>query len=242
MAPALPARDRLIVALDFPGVSDADAMVGRLGPAVSFYKVGLQLILTDGGLALAERLAKSGKRVFLDAKVLDIDNTVAGAVRSAAAIGVTFLTVHGYPSAMRAAAAARGGSPLKLLAVTVLTSMSDADVSEAGYPVTTAKLVLRRAEQAAEIGIDGIVASPEEVAAIRARVGNRLTIVTPGIRPRWTAADDQKRLAAPGAAIGAGADYLVVGRPITAAADPVLATQRILDEIEHAGSALTEEP
>jgi orotidine-5'-phosphate decarboxylase len=240
MAPS--PRDRLIVALDFPSVTAAEALVARLGAAVTFYKVGLQLLLTPRGIAFAELLAKSGKRVFVDAKLLDIDNTVAGAIRSVAELGATFATVHAYPQAMRAAVAARGGSGLKLLAVTVLTSMNDADLRDAGYATTAADLVVRRAEQARSIGIDGIVASPAEVAAIRARVGPTLTVVTPGIRPRAATPDDQKRTAVPATAIAAGADYLVVGRPITEAADPVLAANTIVMEIEQAVSAMTEKP
>jgi orotidine-5'-phosphate decarboxylase len=233
-------RDRLIVALDFPTVAAAETLVERLGPAVTFYKVGLQLLLTPRGVAFAERLAKSSKRVFVDAKLLDIDNTVAGAIKSVAAIGATFATVHAYPSAMRAAVAARGRAPLKILAVTVLTSMNDADLDEAGYARNATDLVIRRAEQALAIGIDGIVASPAEVAAIRAQVGAKMVIVTPGIRPRAASVDDQKRIAVPATAISAGADYLVVGRPITEAADPVLAANTIVTEIEQAASAMTE--
>jgi orotidine-5'-phosphate decarboxylase len=231
-------RDRLIVALDFPAVAQAEAMVARLGPAVTFYKVGLQLILAPRGISFAERLAKSGKRVFVDAKLLDIDNTVAGAVASIGATGASFATVHAYPNAMRAAVAARGRTSLKILAVTVLTSMNDADLAEAGYAETAADLVVRRAEQAAALGVDGIVASPAEVAAIRARVGASLIVVTPGVRSRWTSADDQKRVAVPGAAIAAGADYLVVGRPITEASDPLLSANAIVAEIEQAASAM----
>src|SRR5438105_2134990 len=141
-------RDRLIVALDFPNVGAAEAMVARLGAAAAFYKVGLQLLFTRDGAAFAERLARSGKRVFVDGKFLDIDNTVAGAVESVVAMGATFATIHAYPQVMRAAVAARGKSPLKLLAVTVLTSMDDGDAREAGYALPVRDLVLRRAEQA----------------------------------------------------------------------------------------------
>jgi orotidine-5'-phosphate decarboxylase len=232
-------RDRLIVALDFPTVSEAESLVERLAGAVTFYKVGLQLILTPRGIAFAERLAKSGKRVFIDGKFLDIDNTVAGAVASVSALGATFTTIHAYPHAMRAAVKARRAG-LKLLAVTVLTSMNDADLAEAGYGATAADLVVRRAEQARAIGVDGIVASPAEAAAVRARVGRGMIVVTPGIRPRWTTPDDQKRVATPGTAIAAGADYLVVGRPVSEAADPVLVANAIVDEITQAVSATTE--
>jgi orotidine-5'-phosphate decarboxylase len=226
----IPARDRLIVALDVPGVGEAEAMVARLGDSVTFYKVGLQLVFA-GGLAFAERLGRSGKQVFLDVKLLDIDNTVAGAVQSIAAMGMTFVTVHAYPQAMRAAVAARGGARLKLLGVTVLTSMDETDLAEAGYAGTVSDLVARRAADAKTAGMDGIVASPAEAAAVRAIVGPDIAIVTPGIRPAGADAGDQKRIATPAAAIRSGADYLVVGRPITGAADPKAAADAIVMEI-----------
>jgi orotidine-5'-phosphate decarboxylase len=232
-------RDRLIVALDYPGVADAEALVARLGEAVGFYKVGLQLVFTPGGMAFAERLARMGKRVFLDVKLLDIDNTVAGAVASVAAMGMAFLTVHAYGQAMRAAVAARGDASLRLLGVTVLTSMSDDDLKAAGYALSAAELVERRAADAVAAGMDGIVTSPAEAAAVRRLAGAKLTIVTPGIRPQGSASGDQKRLATPAAAIRAGADYLVVGRPITAAADPLAVTAAIVREI---GGALNTAP
>jgi orotidine-5'-phosphate decarboxylase len=223
-------RDRLIVALDLPAIADAEAMIARLGDSVTFYKIGLQLIFA-GGIPLAEKLARTGKKVFLDAKLLDIDNTVAGAVASIAAMGVTFLTIHAYPQAMRAAVAARGAAPLKLLAVTVLTSMDEKDIAAAGYAGSVSALVARRAADARAAGIDGIVASPAEAAAIRQIVGRDVAIVTPGIRPAGAAAGDQKRVASPADAIRAGADYLVVGRPITSAADPKAAADAIVAEI-----------
>ena len=226
----IPPRERLIVALDVPRVAEAEAMVARLGDSVAFYKVGLQMVFA-GGLALAERLGRSGKQVFLDVKLLDIDNTVAGAVQSIAAMGMTFVTVHAYGQAMRAAVAARGEARLKLLGVTVLTSMNEADVAAAGYAGTIGDLVARRAKDAREAGMDGIVASPAEAAAVRAIVGPDIAIVTPGIRPAGSDAGDQKRVATPAAAIQAGADYLVVGRPITAAADPRGAAEAIIAEI-----------
>jgi orotidine-5'-phosphate decarboxylase len=236
----IPARDRLIVALDVPTVDEAQTMVDRLGDSVAFYKVGLQLLFA-GGLAFAEGLAKSGKRVFLDVKLLDIDNTVEGAIRSIVPMGVSFATVHAYPKAMRAAIKAKGSAPLKLLAVTVLTSMDDADVAAAGYTGSAADLVLRRARQALEAGMDGIVASPAEAAAVRAIIGMDVAIVTPGVRPAGTAAGDQQRIATPGAAIRAGADYLVVGRPITAAGEPKAAAGAIVAEIESTIAALAGE-
>ena len=226
----IPARDRLIVALDVRNVGEAEAMVARLGDSVSFYKVGLQLVFA-GGLAFAERLGRSGKRVFLDIKVLDIDNTVAGAVANIAAMGMTFVTIHAYPQAMRAAVEARGSARLKLLGVSVLTSMNDADLTEAGFAGNVGDLVAVRAKQARAAGMDGLVASPAEAAAVRAIVGPDMAIVTPGIRPAGATADDQKRIATPAAAIKAGADYLVVGRPVTAAADPKGAAEAIVAEI-----------
>jgi orotidine-5'-phosphate decarboxylase len=229
----IPPHDRLIVALDFAGVGEAERMVERLGDGVTFYKVGLQLIYA-GGLPFATALAAAGKKVFLDVKLLDIDNTVEGAVRSIAAMGVTFATVHAYPKAMRAAIAARGAAPLGLLAVTVLTSMDDGDLADAGYRDGAATLVGRRARDAAAAGIDGIVASPAEARAARDIVGPSLAIVTPGIRPAGSEAGDQKRIATPAAAIHAGADYLVVGRPITAASDPKAAAETIQREIAEA--------
>ncbi|MBN8993776.1 MAG: orotidine-5'-phosphate decarboxylase [Rhizobiales bacterium] len=230
---AIPPRDRLIVALDVPSTADAEAMIGRLGGSVTFYKIGLQLIFA-GGIELAKRLAGEGKQVFLDAKLLDIDNTVAGAVDSIARLGVTFLTLHAYPKAMRAAVAARGAAPLKLLGVTVLTSMDEADIAAAGYAGTVGDLVAARAGDARVAGMDGIVASPAEAAAIRQIVGPDMAIVTPGIRPAGSDAGDQKRIATPASAIRAGADYLVVGRPVTGAAEPRAAAEAIVAEIEAA--------
>ncbi len=234
----IPSKDRLIVALDLPEAGAAEDIVVRLDGSVGFYKVGLQLIFAGGGLAFAHNLAVAGKKVFLDAKLLDIDNTVAGAVKSILPLGMTFLTVHAYPNAMRAAVAARGNAGLKLLAVTVLTSMDDADVVEAGYTATTSDLVAARARAAQRAGMDGLVVSPAEAAAVRRIVGPDMAIVTPGVRPAGASAGDQKRLATPEAAIRAGADYLVVGRPITAAADPKGAAEAIVDEIEMATTAL----
>ncbi len=210
-------------------------MAARLGESVAFYKVGLELIYA-GGLPFAAELIRSGTKLFLDAKLLDIDNTVAGAVRSAAGLGATFMTVHAYPKAMLAAVAARG-SGLRLLAVTVLTSMDQADLAAAGYAGTVSALVARRAADAKAAGMDGIVASPAEAAAIRAIVGPDVAIVTPGVRPAGTEAGDQKRVATPSDAIRAGADYLVVGRPVTSVADPRGAAEAIVAEI---GAALGE--
>jgi orotidine-5'-phosphate decarboxylase len=227
----IPARDRLIVALDLPTVAEAEAMVARLGDSVSFYKVGLQLIYV-GGVDFARRLVGEGKQVFLDAKLLDIDNTVEGAVASIAPLGFTFLTIHAYPKAMRAAVAARGTASLRLLGVTVLTSMDDADLAAAGFAGTAADLVAARAADAKAAGMDGIVASPAEAASVRRIVGPDLAIVTPGIRPAGSGSGDQKRVATPESAIRAGADYLVVGRPVTTVADPRVGAQSIVSEIE----------
>ena len=223
-------RDRLIVALDLPSVAAADAMVTRLGDAVSFYKIGYQLAYA-GGLSLAETLLRAGKRVFLDLKLHDIGNTVGHGVESVARLGATFLTVHAYPQTMRAAVAARAQSNLRILAVTVLTSYDDADLADAGYATTVAALAAKRAAQARDIGVDGLVCSGEEAARLRAIVGPGMTLVTPGIRPAGADSGDQKRIMTPAAAIAAGADHLVVGRPVVAASDPKAAAQAIVAEI-----------
>ncbi|SEQ51501.1 orotidine-5'-phosphate decarboxylase [Faunimonas pinastri] len=227
------ARDRTIVALDLPTPRAASDLVDRLGDAVSFYKVGMQLVFA-GGLPLVQELVGRGKQVFLDMKLLDIDNTVAGGVNSIAGLGATFTTIHAYPKAMRAAVEARPAGSVGLLAVTVLTSMSDSDLRDVGYSAPAAELVARRAEDALAAGMDGIVCSGEEAAVVRKIVGPDMMIVTPGIRPAGGAAGDQRRVMTPAAAISAGADYLVVGRPITAAADPVAAANAIVAEIEQA--------
>ena len=227
-------RERLIVALDVPSLDGAQAMVALLGNAVSFYKIGYQLAFA-GGLDYARKLAQSGKRVFLDLKLHDIGNTVAAGVKSVAGLGASFLTVHAYPQVMAAAVAAREQN-LRILAVTVLTSLNDGDLKEAGFAIGAAELAARRAAQARDIGVDGLVCSPEEVANLRRIVGAGLTLVTPGIRPAGSGARDQKRVATPAVAIAAGADYLVVGRPIIAAPDPKAAAQAIIAEI--AGAAI----
>lgn len=226
-------RDRLIVALDVPSVSDAEAMVSRIGPAATFYKIGYQLGLA-GGLPFAAGLIAAGKQVFLDFKLHDIGNTITHGVASVANMGATFLTVHAYPQTMKAAAQGARGSRLKILAVTVLTSYDDNDLAEAGYALSVGPLVAKRAAQARSIGIDGLVCSPEEAANLRGIVGDGMALVTPGIRPAGSAAGDQKRIMTPARAIAAGADYLVVGRPIVEAADPKAAAQAIVDEIAQA--------
>jgi orotidine-5'-phosphate decarboxylase len=225
----LEARDRLIVALDVSTVEEAKAMVARLGEAVSFYKIGYQLAFA-GGFAYAPVLADAGKRVFLDLKLHDIGNTVAEGVKSISRLGATFLTVHAYPQTMKAAVEARDGN-LRILAVSVLTSFNDADLAAAGYRTTVAELVAERAAQARDIGIDGLVCAATEAAKVRSIVGDKLALVTPGIRPAGADAGDQKRIMTPAKAIAAGADYLVVGRPIIAAADPKAAAEAIVEEI-----------
>jgi orotidine-5'-phosphate decarboxylase len=229
-APVPPPRDRLIVALDLPSLGDAETLIETLGDAVGFYKIGYQLAFAHG-LPLASALVGAGKRVFLDMKLHDIGNTVARGVESVARLGATFLTVHAYPQTMRAAVEARAGSHLRILAVTVLTSYDDADLAEAGYAVDVEQLVAERAQRAHDIGIDGIVCSAEEAGPLRLMVGADMTLVTPGIRPVGSVHGDQKRVVTPAQAIAAGADYLVVGRPILDAADPRAVANAIVDEI-----------
>ena len=230
MPPKIPPRDRLIVALDLPGVEPAEAMVARLGDSVTFYKIGYQLAFA-GGLPLVRKLADQGKKVFIDLKLHDIGNTVARGVESIARLGATFLTVHAYPQTMTAALEGRAGSDLKILAVTVLTSYDDEDLRAAGYRLGVSDLVEERARQAQALGIDGLVCSPEEAASLRRIVGEQMRLVTPGIRPAGAASGDQKRIMTPARAITAGADYLVVGRPIVEAADPRAAAEAIVAEI-----------
>src|SRR3954467_12004717 len=225
-------RDRLIVALDLPSVEAAEAMIGKLGDAVTFYKIGYQLAYA-GGLPLVQRLAGSGKKVFLDLKMHDIGNTIARGVENVAKLGATFLTVHAYPQTMKAAVEARGAN-LKILAVTVLTSYDDGDLHAAGYRLNVSDLVEARAQQAQVLGVDGIVCSAEEVAHMHKIVGHQMHLVTPGIRPAGAASGDQKRVMTPGRAIAAGADYLVVGRPIVEATDPKAIAEAIQAEIAQA--------
>jgi orotidine-5'-phosphate decarboxylase len=224
------AKDRLIVALDLPSVERAEAMIALLGDSVGFYKIGYQLGFA-GGLPLVRKLADQGKKVFVDLKLHDIGNTVARGVESVARLGATFLTVHAYPQTMKAAAEARAGTDLKILAVTVLTSYDDNDLHAAGYRLGVADLVEARARQAQVLGIDGLVCSAEEAPALRKIVGHRMPLITPGIRPSGSTAGDQKRIMTPARAIAAGADYLVVGRPVVEAADPRAVAQAIVAEI-----------
>jgi len=227
---ALTPGDRLIVALDLPAPAAAARLVETLGETVSFYKIGYELAYA-GGFALVPDLVAAGKKVFLDLKLHDIGNTVARGVESVARSGATFLTVHAYPQTMAAAVKAREGSGLQVLAVTVLTSYDDADLAAAGFAMGVADLVAQRAAQARDLGVDGLVSSGEEAAALRALVGPGMKLVTPGIRPAGSETGDQKRIMTPARAIAAGADYLVVGRPITQAADPRAAANAIVEEI-----------
>ena len=231
MAPA--PRERLIVALDLPSVEAAQAMVARLGDEVSFYKIGYQLAFASG-LPFAAGLIAAGKQVFLDVKLHDIGNTVQKGVESVAQMGASFLTAHAYPQTMKAAVEGKKGSTLRILAVTVLTSYDDTDLAAAGYDLSVGELAAARAEQARDIGIDGLVCSAEEAARLRSIAGPGMVLVTPGIRPAGSASGDQKRIMTPGNAIAAGADYLVVGRPIVEAADPKEIADRIVDEIGRA--------
>ena len=225
-------RDRLIVALDLPSVAAAEAMIEKLGDTVTFYKIGYQLAYA-GGLPLVQKLASSGKKVFADLKMHDIGNTVSRGVESVSKLGATFLTVHAYPQTMKAAVEARGPD-LKILAVTVLTSYDDGDLHAAGYRLSVSDLVEARAQQAQVLGVDGIVCSPEEAARVHKIVGHQMSLVTPGVRPAGSATGDQKRIMTPGRAIAAGADYLVVGRPIVEAADPRAVAEAIQMEISQA--------
>ena len=226
-------RDRLIVGLDLPDVAAADAMIARLGDSVTFYKIGYQLAYA-GGLPLVRKLADTGKKVFIDLKLHDIGNTVARGVESIARLGATFLTVHAYPQTMKAAVEASAGTDLRILAVTVLTSYDDADLKAAGYRLGVSDLVEARAQQAQVLGVDGLVCSPEEAASLHKIVGHQMVLVTPGIRPAGSATGDQKRVMTPGRAIAAGADYLVVARPVIEAADPRAAADAIQAEIVQA--------
>jgi orotidine-5'-phosphate decarboxylase len=229
----LDARERLIVALDVPSVEGAEKVVTRLGESVLFYKIGYQLAFA-GGLPFAAGLIAAGKQVFLDLKLHDIGNTVEKAVQSVAQMGATFLTVHAFPQTMKAAVEGKRGSTLRILAVTVLTSYDDSDLAAAGYEMSVGELVTARAGQARDIGVDGLVCSAEEVPQLRDIAGPGMVLVTPGIRPAGSATGDQKRVMTPSQAIEAGADYLVVGRPVLEAADPKRAADTIVAEIENA--------
>jgi orotidine-5'-phosphate decarboxylase len=224
------AREKLIVALDFATPREAEALVTGLGDTVSFYKIGLELAY-GGGLPFAQDLIRDGKQVFLDLKLHDIPATVSRACAQVAGSGARFLTVHAFPQTMTAAKLAAAGSSLRILGVTVLTSCDDRDLADAGYAYGVRDLVSRRAAQACEAGIDGLILSAEEASVIRASVGNKMILVTPGIRQEGSTAADQKRTTTPAAAIAAGADYLVVGRPVTQAKNPREAAAAIVAEI-----------
>jgi orotidine-5'-phosphate decarboxylase len=235
--PHTTARDRLIVALDMPTLEAARALVHSLDDTVSFYKVGLELLFV-GGLQFAQELRHMRKRVFLDMKLLDIGNTVERAVSNAAELGVSFLTIHGTDTkTMRAAVSGRGDRPLKLLAVTVLTNLTADDVRQQGSTLSPADLVLHRARMAFESGFDGVIASGQEAAAIRAATSKDFLIVTPGIRLAGGGADDQARIMTPDRAITAGADYLVIGRPITEASEPKEMAETFIRHIKEARTA-----
>lgn len=227
-------HDRLIVALDMPTIEEAERLVATLGGTVTFYKVGLELLFA-GGLGLADRLKAQGKRVFLDMKLLDIGNTVERAVANAAELGLDFLTIHGTDlKTLRAAVAGREKSRLKLLAVTVLTNLDEDDLKQQGSVMCPKDLVLHRARLAHEAGCDGVIASGQEAAAIRAAIGPGFLIVTPGIRLAGGTTDDQERITTPESAIRSGADHIVVGRPITQADDPKAAAEIFFHHIREA--------
>lgn len=232
------ADPRLIVGLDLPSIGEAQAMVDRLGEAVSFYKVGLTLLAMPGGVDFAHRLRAAGKSVFQDWKLHDIGAQVEGAARSVADGGCDLLTVHAQPQVMRGAVRGRGTAATKILAVTVLTSLSDEDLTEIGYGETAASLVERRVRQALDCGVDGVVSSPHEAARARqlaTEAGRRdFLVVTPGVRPAGADKGDQQRIATPADALRAGASHLVVARPIVAAADPAGAAAAIVREMASA--------
>jgi orotidine-5'-phosphate decarboxylase len=224
------ASKRLIVALDVPTTAEAEAIIAELSPTVSFFKIGYQLAFA-GGLDLASDLAREGKSIFLDMKLLDIDNTIEKGVENVVRMCVTMLTLHAYPRAMRAAVKAAAGSGLTLLGVSVLTSMDAADLRDAGYSLDPVGLVALRARQAKDASMGGLVCSAEEAEAVRRIVGPDMAVVTPGIRPAGADKGDQKRVMTPAQAIRSGASHLVVGRPITAAVDRRAAAEEILAEI-----------
>lgn len=226
------ARDRLIVALDVPSVAQADDLIRDLGDAVTFYKIGYQLIYRPGGLELAQRIVASGKKLFVDAKLLDIAETIANGVASIAALGAHFVTVHAqHRQTLQAAAKAAAGTQTRILGVTVLTSLDASDLAEFGWAGSAGELVRDRVKIAVDCGIDGVVASGAEAPLIRAYAGTSITIVTPGVRRESDAAGDQKRVVTPRAAITGGADFIVVGRPIVAARNPREAAEAFVAEM-----------
>ncbi|MDF0642808.1 MAG: orotidine-5'-phosphate decarboxylase [Nitrospira sp.] len=231
--PKIHAHDRLILALDVPSAAEAERLMDQVQHQITFVKVGLELY-TAAGPSMVQRLIERGKRVFLDLKFLDIEETVRRATERVATMGVEFLTIHANRKALAAAVKGRGDSSLKLLAVTVLTNFDSHDLREMGIQHSLQDLVTARALLASEMGCDGVVASGEEPGVLRPKVGPRFLIVTPGVRPAGKDTDDHARATTPSQAIDAGADYLVVGRPIRAAADPAGAASAILAEMQAA--------
>ncbi len=227
---AIACDPRLIVPLDLPTVDQAREMVATIGEAVSFYKIGLELFASDG-MTLARELKAQGKQIFLDWKLHDIGTTVQRSAAVLADSGCDFLTVHGEPQVMAAAVRGRGRSSLKVLAVTILTSLSDEDLQDMGFTETARSLVERRIHHAVAAGCDGVIASPHEAQLARAIGGPDFLVVTPGVRPDWSAKNDQARAATPAQALQAGASHIVCGRPITGANDPQAAAQRIVAEM-----------
>ena len=226
------ADDRMILALDEPDLDSARALVKTLGDSVSYYKIGLTL-LAQGGLDLARELKDQGKLIFQDWKLHDIGAQVEGAAKAACVGACDLLTVHAEPQVMRAAVKGRGNGTTKIIGVTVMTSLSQADLDEMGCGTALAELVMLRVDQAVECGLDGVVASPHEAAMIRARVPAEFLIVTPGVRPEGSDVNDQQRIATPQDAFLNGASHVVVGRPITRVADPIAAAQSILAAIHN---------
>ncbi|WP_137150449.1 orotidine-5'-phosphate decarboxylase [Devosia sp. FKR38] len=222
---------QLIVGLDVSSRARAEEIVALLGDSVDFYKIGYQCFYGADGFALGKDLLKAGKKVFFDLKLLDIDNTVEKGVAAIAETGATMLTVHAYPQCMRAAVRGAAGSGLCVLGVSVLTSMDDADLLEAGFARDTAGLVSLRAEQARDAGIGGLVASAQEAQMVRSIVGPKMAVVTPGIRLAGGEKGDQKRVTTPAQALSAGASHLVVARPIIEAADPAAAARAVLADM-----------
>lgn len=230
------ALDRLMLPVDVPTIQDAEALVRRTEGKIGVYKIGMELQFA-GGLEFARELAADGKKIFLDVKLHDIDNTITNAIRNVARMGMTFVTLHAYPKTMRAAVkglAEEGNPALCLLGVTVLTSMDEDDLVAAGYRGPVADLVAARARDARDAGMGGIVCAATEAQKLRAILEDELVIVTPGIRPKGSTADDQRRVMTPEDAIRAGSDYLVVGRPISKAEDPGAAADAVVAEIEAA--------
>jgi orotidine-5'-phosphate decarboxylase len=223
----------LIIALDVESAVQARTLVDTLGAEATFYKVGMELYAA-AGMEFVRELIAGGKQVFLDLKLYDIGETVKRATAQVAQAGVRFLTVHGSKAGMQAAAAGRGSAPLQLLAVTVLTSLDQTDLADLGYPCPISDLVALRVRNAMAAGMDGIVCSPLEVAAVRSIAGERAILVTPGVRSAGAATGDQKRVATPAEALRNGANYLVIGRQVTRAGDPHAALQAIHAEVQSA--------